>query len=143
MKNNREKFSILRQFNLPIDQYAITGSGPMGIRNLKTIGDIDIIVSEKLWSDLALKYGITEQNEVRKIILSKDVIEAFHQGSFYSMPFDDKAPTFAWRIANTEIIDNLPFDTLESILYFKKKYKREKDLHDIELIEKWISLNHI
>lgn len=141
MEDNREKFSVLRQFNLPIDQYAITGSGPMGIRNLKVIGDIDIIVSEKLWNDLASKYGVTDQNGVRKIIFPGAIVEAFHQDSFYAEPFDDKASTYALRIANAEIIDDLPFDTLETILYYKRKDRREKDLRDIELIENWMSLN--
>ncbi|MGD2169520.1 MAG: hypothetical protein PVI40_04700 [Chlamydiota bacterium] len=141
MSNNQEKFDALRQFNLPIDQYAITGSGPMGIRNLKIIGDIDIIVSEKLWNDLASKYGIIDQNGVKKIAFPGGIIEAFYQDSFYSKQFDDKAPTCTSRIANAEIIDGLPFDTLETTLYYKKKERREKDLRDIELIEKWISQN--
>lgn len=45
-KVNRDKFDKLTRLNLPINQYAITGSGPMGARGLKDIGDIDIIVSD-------------------------------------------------------------------------------------------------
>lgn len=142
MNNNQEKFSILRSFNLPIDQYLITGSGPMGIRNLKAMGDLDIIVSEELWNQLASKYGVTDQNGVKKITFPGGVIEAFYQGSFYAKPFDNKVPTFASRIAHAEIIEGLPFDTLETILYYKKKEGREKDLRDIELIETWLKKNH-
>jgi hypothetical protein len=137
MHDNQELFSILRGFNLPIGQYAITGSGPMGIRDLKIIGDIDIIVSEELWNKLILEYGITDKNGARKVVFPGGTVEAFHQGSFYLEPFDPKAPTYASRIANAEIIDGLPFDTLETILYYKKKERREKDLRDIELIESW------
>lgn len=139
--SNQEKFSALRRLNLPTGQYAITGSGPLGIRNLKTIGDIDIIVSQELWNDLAAQYGVTAQNGVRKIVFPGGIVEAFQEGSFYSLPVDDKAPTVAERIAHAEIIDDLPFDSLDTILYYKHKDGREKDLKDIKLIENWMSVN--
>jgi len=138
MQSNQIKFSALREFNLPIDQYVIAGSGPMGIRNLKAIGDIDIIVSENLWTELASKYGVSDKDGIKKITFPGGIIEAFHQDSFYSEPFDEKAPKYEWRLANAEIIDNLPFDTLETTLYYKMKDRREKDLQDIELIKKWL-----
>lgn len=140
IKNNQEKFSALRLFNFPIDQYAITGSGPLGIRNLKTIGDIDIIVSQELWNDLAAQYSVTDQNGVRKIVLAGGIIEAFQEGSFYTQPFDDKASTVASRIAHAEIIDGLPFDSMENVLYYKRKMHQEKDLKDILLIEQWMRM---
>ena len=37
---NAQKFEQFKKLNLPLGEYAITGSGPMGIRNLKAIGDI-------------------------------------------------------------------------------------------------------
>jgi hypothetical protein len=134
-KNNQAKFSALRQFNLPTDQYAITGSGPMGIRNIKEIGDIDIIVTPMLWDILSQKYGITDANSVKKIIFPGGLIEAFYEGSFYTSLKDPYAPTIASSIKNAELIDGLPFDSLENILYYKKKDAREKDLKDILLIE--------
>jgi hypothetical protein len=134
-QSNQEKFSVLRKFNLPRSQYAITGSGPLGIRNLKIIGDIDIIVTPQLWDILAKRYGIVDENGVKKIILPGGIVEAFYEGSFYTSLKDDQAPTFANRIANAEIIDELPFDSLENILYYKRKEAREKDLKDILLIE--------
>ena len=118
LKNNREKFSALRQLNLPENQYAIIGSGPLGIRNLKSIGDIDIIVTPELWSDLAAKYGVTDENGVKKIAVPGGIVEAFQEGSFYEELFDSKAPSIASRIANAEMIDGLPFDAIENTLYY-------------------------
>ncbi len=139
-QSNQEKFAALRGFQLPIDQYAITGSGPLGIRNLKAIGDIDIIVTPKLWTILAEKYGITDENGVRKIILPGGIVEAFAEGSFYTAPADPQAPTIASRIKDAEIIDGLPFDSIENVLYYKRKDAREKDLKDILLIEQWMRI---
>lgn len=141
-QSNQEKFSALREFNLPAHQYAIIGSGPLGIRNIKAIGDIDIIVTPKLWATFAEKYGITDENGVKKIVFPGGVIEAFYEGSFYTAPADDQAPTMDSRIKNAEIIDGLPFDSIENVLYYKRKDAREKDLKDILLIEKWMSMQN-
>lgn len=121
-----------------MDQYAIIGSGPLGIRNLKAIGDIDIIVTPTLWNTLAEKYGIMDENGVRKIVLPGGVVEAFGDNSFYTALEDPQAPTIASRIKDAEMIDGLPFDSLENILYYKRKDAREKDLKDISLIEQWM-----
>ena len=40
-------------------------------------------------------------------------------------------------IAQAEIIEGLPFESLEHVIYFKGKAKRDKDLKDIFLIEEW------
>ena len=137
-QSNQEKFAALRRLQLPIDQYAITGSGPLGIRNLKAIGDIDIIVTTKLWTTLAEKYGVNDENGVKKIVIPGGVVEAFGDGSFYTAPEDPQAPTIASRIKDAEIIDGLPFDSIENVLYYKRKDAREKDLKDILLIERWM-----
>ena len=96
---NKKKFAPLKELNLPIDQYVVTASGPLGIRNLREIGDIDIIVTPKLWDTLAAKYGVTNTGSVKKIVILDGLIEAFQEGSFYTAPKDVNAPTIAERIS--------------------------------------------
>jgi len=134
---NHSKFAALTKYNLPPGQFAITGSGPLGIRNLKKIGDIDIVVSPELCDILIEKYGVTDDGKVKKIIFPEDNIEAFWESSFYTQPKDPDAPTTADIITEAEIIEGLPFATLEVVLYFKNKMKRDKDLEDIRLVEEW------
>ena len=131
-KNNAEMFASLRAFNLPVNEYLITGSGPLGIRNLKAIGDIDIVVSNQLWDILADQFGVTIDNDVQKIALPGGIVDAFYEKSFN--PLLD-APNIRSRIENAEIIEGLPFDSLENTLFFKRKMGREKDLKDITLLE--------
>ena len=50
---NDAKFAEVRALKLPLDQYAITSSGPLGIRGVRQIGDIDLVLSDGLWSELA------------------------------------------------------------------------------------------
>jgi hypothetical protein len=136
MQNNQKKFDLLRLLHLPLDQYAITASGPLGIRNLREIGDIDIIVSVKLWDSLASIYGIDEQNSIKKIMISP-LISAFGEKSFPG-PKDEKAPSIVQRLLDAEIIEGLPFESLKHVLYYKHLMKRPKDLKDIELIKNWL-----
>lgn len=135
-QKNRQKFAAVKNLGLPIGQYAITGSGALGIRNLREIGDVDIIVTADLWNILAAKYGVTDEG-VKKIAFPDGIVEAFAEGSFYAEKKDPDAPTIADRIANAEIIDGLPFESLEYVLYYKRKMGREKDLRDIQIIEEW------
>lgn len=134
---NRAKFAALKKYNLPLGQYAIMGSGPLGIRGLRVINDIDIIVTPELRDSLAAKFGVTDNGEVRKIVFPDDDIEAFWEGSFYTRPEEEGVPTTAEMIAQAEVIDGLPFQTLDHVLYFKRRMKRDKDLKDVMLIEEW------
>jgi hypothetical protein len=134
-KANKYKFNAIKALNLPIGQYAITGSGALGIRNLKTIGDIDIIVTAELWNILAKKHGVTNENNVQKIVFPDGIVEALGEQSFHAEKKDRGAPAINERIAKAEIIEGLPFESLEHVLYYKRKMNREKDKQDIELIE--------
>jgi len=127
----------IKKFDLPIGKYAITGSGPLGIRNLREIVDIDIIVNSELWNELATKYGIIDTGQIKKIVLPGELIEVMGEDSFYSVKKDSNAPTISERIAQAEIIEELPFEALEHVLYYKRKMGREKDLKDIVIIEAW------
>jgi len=137
MKENQKKFEEVKQLNLPIGQYAITGSGPMGVRNLKKIGDIDIIIIFKLWKSLSEKYGIIDQKSVRKIVIVGTSIEIFYEHSFYNLPKETEEPSVSERIAQSEIIEGLPFESLKHVLYYKQRMGREKDLDDIKIIQDW------
>lgn len=83
-KSNMLKFAAVKSLNLLVGQYAITGSGSLGIRNLRAIGDIDIIVTADLWNALEKEHGVTDENNVWKIIFPNGLVEAFGEDSFYS-----------------------------------------------------------
>ncbi|MFA6118720.1 MAG: GrpB family protein [Parachlamydiales bacterium] len=143
IKNNQEKFKLVRKLNLPINQYAITGSGPLGVRKLKKINDIDMIVSDSLWNDLILKYPVIEQNNIKKICIPNQGIEIFCEASFNSPLKGKDEPTVIQRIKSAEIIDGLPFESIEYTLHYKYKMRREKDLKDIKIIEEWQAMQKL
>lgn len=125
---NARLFASLRALQFPIGHYAITGSGPLGIRNLRQMNDLDIIVSRELWTLLAYQHGVVEEQGIKSIKLPGGVIEA--------LPDDFLLPD---RIAQAEIIDGLPFETLENTLKLKEHLAREKDLDDIFFLQMLIA----
>lgn len=136
MRKNQQKFAAVKKLDLPIGQYAITGSGALGIRNLREIGDIDIIVTTGLWNAIAARYGITDENGVKKVVFPDGIVEALGECSFYTEKKENNAPTITDRITHAEIIEGLPFESLDHVLYYKQKMGREKDKRDILLIQK-------
>jgi len=133
---NQPKFDAIKALNLPLGQYAIASSGALGIRNLRMINDIDIIVTKELWDALAKQYGITTENGFNRIVFPDGIVEAISNSSFYE---DENAPSIITRIANADIIEGLPFETLDDVIHFKQQMGREKDLADILLINAYTS----
>lgn len=131
---NDVKFQLVRDLNLPLGKYAITSSGPLGIREIREIGDIDLVVNDDLWNELASAYPVIEEQGVTKIRISQD-IEILNEGSFYD-PRETDQPSVAEQIAQADIIDGLPFVSLPHVLYFKRKMKRAKDERDIAALER-------
>jgi hypothetical protein len=132
---NKELFQKVKELNLPIGEYALFGSAPMGVRGLRECHDIDIIVTEKLWNDYKNKseWKLMEIREDNNYFegLRNDDIELWK----------DWWP--GWNvdklIQEAEIIDGLPFVKLEEVIKWKRFRAREKDLKDVEIIEKFKS----
>lgn len=121
--------SELKKLNLPQKEYAIFGSGPLAIRKIREINDLDIIVKPELWKKLAAQYP-AEDDQVIHLML----IEIFK----------DWRPWFKdvhQLIDSAEIIHHFPFVKLEYILKWKKMMNRKKDQKDILLIEKFLKKN--
>lgn len=113
----------LKGLNLPLGHYAIFGSGPMAVRNIRETDDLDIAVSDQLWQEFANKYPTKKENErviqVGNIEICKDVVNEE-------------------IIARADIIEGFPFFTLEDLMEFKKTLNRDKDKKDIKLIEEYL-----
>jgi len=135
MKNS-DLFQKVKELKLPIGKYALFGSAPLGIKGLRDCHDIDIIVTEDLWDECKNKDWLL------KI--------ALHDGLYPDCPYLEKGKIELWKdwkpgqwnikqlIREAEIIDGLPFVKLERVLEWKKLSGREKDLKDIEIIEKFL-----
>ena len=124
-----------KSLNLPKNQYAIFGSGPLGVRGLRECHDIDTIVTKQLFNDK--KYGGEwkfydgSRNGRQFQYLRRGNIELWK----------DWGPG-EWDILNliqqAEEIQGIKFVRLEEVLKWKQTNVREKDIVDIELIKEYL-----
>ncbi|MCL1876811.1 HD domain-containing protein [Candidatus Saccharibacteria bacterium] len=140
---NTRIVQIVKSLNLPKGEYAIFGSALLEVYGLRDSGDIDFIVTKKLFDelkktedweefrysngDLALKYRGA----------NKDIDVAFYDCQ--AMPGCDEKGIRA-MIKRAENIGGAMFVSLDDILTWKKNFVREKDLVDVKLIEKFMKV---
>jgi hypothetical protein len=126
--------SELEKLNLPKNKFAITSSGPLGIRNIREINDLDIIVCPDLWDELSKKYKITKENDFESIYIGN--IQVLGKGSWFTDPtFGD----VTFQINNADLFDGCRYVSIKTILEIKKRSVRVKDMNDVKLIEKYLS----
>ena len=117
------KLKELDLLNLPRGFYAITGGGPLTIRNLRKANDVDVVVKNSLWEKLSKRYTPYDEYHIQigNIEIWGDLIN-----------LTDKMDEV---IDNAEIIEGYPFVTLQDTLSWKTFLNREKDKRDIVLIK--------
>lgn len=131
---NNNLFNQLMELNLPEGKYAIFGSGPLAVREIRENRDLDLIVTEELFNE----YLNNSNWELKRL---EDGNEYLKNNNFEIEFYKNWAPG-DWDvkklIKEAEIINGLPFVKLEEVLRWKKIKGREKDLKDIELIKNYL-----
>lgn len=118
----------LKSLNLPEGSYAIFGSGPLAVRGLREAKDLDLLARKNVWDVLAKKYPMNEKGTGLQI----GNIEAFSGW----LPWFEDPNTL---IDTAETIEGLPFVRLEHVVTWKRAMGREKDVRDLQLIEKYLN----
>jgi len=130
MKNKFQKLlDKLKKLNLPDGEYAVYGSGPLAVREIREAKDLDVIVTDNLYQKLKEKYPKDSKWEMLKI----EEIE-IHP----SWAWEPKITDLKGVIKRAEVIKGLRFVRLDDLLNCKKKMGREKDFDDIKLIENFM-----
>lgn len=131
--NFKDFLNQLDQLKLPQDQYAITASGTMAVRGIRASKDLDVLVSEKLWSELSTKHTV-EPGAVCDNIHFGDVHLI---GNFRMVPEGDPY-SVDMQIKTADIIDGRRYVKLKIIRFYKELTGRASDLKDIELIDNYL-----
>lgn len=133
--NNIQKFlRELKDLNLPLGEYVIISSGPLAIRGIRECSDLDILVTKKLFDQFAKNHEVVIKDNFSGIEIGN--IELLNKTSM----MDDEY-SVERQIAEAEMINDFPFQKLETCIHFKEKSGREKDLKDLELIKNFLN-NH-
>lgn len=144
MDVNHPLIEKLLSLNLPPEDYAVFGSGPMFAHGLKDLGhDLDLVARRKAW-DQASTYSApvtTKSGDGQVIELFSHETEAGKTEAEIEI-FDSWAPG-EWDINAlidaAEEIGGIRFVQLEAVLAWKKAKNREKDIEHIRLIEEYLA----
>lgn len=126
--------SELQTLNLPPDKFAITSSGPLGVRKMREINDFDLIVYPMLWDELAKKYPVDKDGDFESIYIGN--IQILGGLSYFTDPQYGSVQT---QIDSADIIDGIRYVQLPTILAIKKNKTRPKDIQDVKLIERYLA----
>lgn len=120
----------LRALPLPAGKFAVFGSGPMGVRGLRDMRDVDVIVAPDLFAELGSRYPVEDHDHgLHRIQIGRvEILDGW---------YPDVGPIEA-LIAGAEIIEGLPFVTLDKVIEWKSKYGRPKDGPDLEAIQAYL-----
>ena len=130
-------FTKIKELGFPPDQYIVVGSGILAAKGIRKTNDLDIVVTPKLF-DKCKSEGWevlpwTKESIPGKNWLKRDEVEVYVQLSRKSGGI-----SACELLENAEIIEDVPFVTLESLIDFKREYGRPKDFEDIRLIEEYL-----
>ena len=120
-----------KKLNLPDGDYVIYGSGPLGIRGIRKIHDLDVVVKDSLYLKLIKKYKKFERKDKEKRFIKLGKIEIIPASSSLIKNIEE-------IIKRADIINGLRFVKLEDLIRWKKKMGRPKDFKDIKLIKNYL-----
>lgn len=130
--------SKLTDIGLTQDNSVVIGSGILSALSLRASNDIDVVVPEAEYSRLADDQQFTKsQNHGREILAD----ELFEIGTSWGVL--GKSQTFDDLQKQSVVIDDVRYITIEFLLVVKKSWLqdddvRQKDIDDVELIEKYL-----
>ena len=131
-----KKFKTLleefRKLNLPDKKYAIYGSGPLAVREIRKAKDLDVVVSNDLYEKLKEKY-FTDPKKWGRIKIGE--IEIYPPWCWEP---EIKALELEKIIKRAELIEGLRFVRLDDLIKCKKKMGRLKDSKDINLVKEYL-----
>lgn len=118
--------------NFPKGSYVVFGSGPLAAAGIRPTRDIDLLVSSTLYSTLQQRGWRFKDDPDGNPMLYQGEFEV----SIYWRSGQHK-PSLEKLLETADVIDGVPFVSLEEVKIWKKYHAREKDIADIELIENY------
>ena len=124
--NKEQLLDILRELNLPKDEYYVLSGASLVIRGTREqAGDLDLCISRELFEQIKDKYNLTDDK--------KNECGFYHISDSLEVVVDEKEKF------NMEICEPYNLEDLNTILEFKIKRNKPKDQIDIERINKYLA----
>lgn len=126
MLTSDEIFHILKDEEIPKEEFIIISGAAMVIYGIKEKNDIDIAVSESLYNDLKLRKDCM----VEKILEDTgETIYYLHKLNFGMNYYD----------TNYQYVNGYKVQTIEEIIKLKENLNRSKDKEDLKRLKEFIN----
>lgn len=133
--NREELFERIKELHLDADSYIVIGSGIMGALNLRPVRDVDLVIAPHIKNQFEEDERWQREEKWDKTFYSFDVYDIATGLNWKEYP-----TTFEEAHRSALIIEEIPFLNIKETIRFKKALGREKDIKDIELLEKYGSI---
>jgi hypothetical protein len=117
----------IAELNLSEGSYVVVGSGILGALNIRESNDIDLVVTEDVYQDI-------KKRGWKQGLWGKDVV---FQQDVFDIANDWYGEKTADLLRHAQIIDGVPYLSLDDVYEWKKTKGRKKDLRDLELIDEY------
>ena len=127
----RETLQFVRDLQLPPQDYAIFGSGPLLVRGIIDVAnDIDILCRGAAWA------RVREEGDIRRLEkYSLSVVEFLEGQVSFGTEWGIGDFDTDQLIDSSETIDGLPFVRLEHVVAYKRIANRPKDTLHLQALE--------
>lgn len=123
--------ALVESLNFPPNSFVIFGSGPLAAADIRPAKDIDMLVSIEVFN-LLKNNGWKERNKgPGDTPLTSGIFEAHDNWNF--SPY---SPTLENLLSSAEVIDGMPFASLEEVKKWKLASGGAKHLADVAAIDR-------
>ena len=133
---NRAQFlAEIASLDLPLAEFVVVGGGVLAVHDIRETEDIDIVVTPRLFEELTARGWHLKARPDGKPGLRFGRAEAYLDVNCKSF-----ARTTTWLLEHAGVLHGVPLLDLHTLSAFKAGYGREKDIRDLELIERHLQL---
>lgn len=121
------------ELNLPLDQVVVIGSGVLDALDLRSAGDVDLVVSQDVFDSLTSADGWTLGEKHNKPIAQRGDVEVFLSWG------NDGIPNFESLFADSLVVEGVHFADPQFVIDWKQGRGTDKDLRDIALLKEYLA----
>lgn len=134
--NKTDIVNAVKEQNFDNGSYVVFGSCPMAAAGIRESSDIDMLVSEQLFTKLQ-KRGWKVANKGHKD--NPLVLDDFE--AHKSWELSSYNPSLKQLMSKANYIEGIPFASLEDVKKWKLASGRPKDIRDVKLIDSYLQEN--
>ena len=115
----------IAELGLPKNSYVIVGSGILSALGIRDSSDIDLVVTQEAFQYIK-QLGWEQDTWGEKVVFKKDVFDIGND--WYGKSAEE-------LLRHAQVVDDVPYLSLDDVYEWKKKKGREKDVRDLKLID--------